>query len=380
MIKVMLVFGTRPEAIKMCPLVNELKARKDIETVVCVTAQHRQMLDQVLDIFGIVPDYDLNIMQAGQTLTGITTRSIEGLEGVIAEAKPDIVLVHGDTTTTFAGSLAAYYAQVKVGHVEAGLRTYNKYFPFPEEVNRRLTGVIADLHFSPTVSNKNNLLKENVDEKDIFITGNTVIDALKTTVREDFEFKTPELGSIDFKNQRVITMTAHRRENLGKPLENICTAVKMLANEFSDVRFVYPVHLNPKVRDTAYGILGEVENVTLCEPLDVEELHNLMARSFMVMTDSGGIQEEAPALGKPVLVLRGETERPEAAEAGTVKLAGCETENIYRLAKELLCDKNEYDKMAHAVNPYGDGFASKRTAEAILYYFGLGERPKDFKA
>lgn len=380
MIKVMLVFGTRPEAIKMCPLVNELKARKDIETVVCVTAQHRQMLDQVLDIFGIVPDYDLNIMQAGQTLTGITTRSIEGLEGVIAEAKPDIVLVHGDTTTTFAGSLAAYYAQVKVGHVEAGLRTYNKYFPFPEEVNRRLTGVIADLHFSPTVSNKNNLLKENVDEKDIFITGNTVIDALKTTVREDFEFKTPELGSIDFKNQRVITMTAHRRENLGKPLENICTAVKMLANEFSDVRFVYPVHLNPKVRDTAYGILGEVENVTLCEPLDVEELHNLMARSFMVMTDSGGIQEEAPALGKPVLVLRGETERPEAAEAGTVKLAGCETENIYRLAKELLCDKDEYDKMAHAVNPYGDGFASKRTAEAILYYFGLGERPKDFKA
>lgn len=380
MIKVMLVFGTRPEAIKMCPLVNELKTHKDIETVVCVTAQHRQMLDQVLDIFGIVPDYDLNIMQAGQTLTGITTRSIEGLEGVIAEAKPDIVLVHGDTTTTFAGSLAAYYAQVKVGHVEAGLRTYNKYFPFPEEVNRRLTGVIADLHFSPTVSNKNNLLKENVDEKDIFITGNTVIDALKTTVREDFEFKTPELGSIDFKNQRVITMTAHRRENLGKPLENICTAVKMLANEFSDVRFVYPVHLNPKVRDTAYGILGEVENVTLCEPLDVEELHNLMARSFMVMTDSGGIQEEAPALGKPVLVLRGETERPEAAEAGTVKLAGCETENIYRLAKELLCDKDEYDKMAHAVNPYGDGFASKRTAEAILYYFGLGERPKDFKA
>lgn len=380
MIKVMLVFGTRPEAIKMCPLVNELKTYKDIETVVCVTAQHRQMLDQVLDIFGIVPDYDLNIMQAGQTLTGITTRSIEGLEGVIAEAKPDIVLVHGDTTTTFAGSLAAYYAQVKVGHVEAGLRTYNKYFPFPEEVNRRLTGVIADLHFSPTVSNKNNLLKENVNEKDIFITGNTVIDALKTTVREDFEFKTPELKNIDFKNQRIITMTAHRRENLGKPLENICTAVKMLANEFSDVRFVYPVHLNPKVRDTAYSILGEVENVTLCEPLDVEELHNLMARSFMVMTDSGGIQEEAPALGKPVLVLRGETERPEAAEAGTVKLAGCETENIYRLAKELLCNKAEYDKMAHAVNPYGDGFASKRTAEAILYYFGLGERPEDFNA
>lgn len=380
MIKVMLVFGTRPEAIKMCPLVNELKTYKDIETVVCVTAQHRQMLDQVLDIFGIVPDYDLNIMQAGQTLTGITTRSIEGLEGVIAEAKPDIVLVHGDTTTTFAGSLAAYYAQVKVGHVEAGLRTYNKYFPFPEEVNRRLTGVIADLHFSPTVSNKNNLLRENVNEKDIFITGNTVIDALKTTVREDFEFKTPELKNIDFKSQRIITMTAHRRENLGKPLENICTAVKMLANEFSDVRFVYPVHLNPKVRDTAYSILGEVENVTLCEPLDVEELHNLMARSFMVMTDSGGIQEEAPALGKPVLVLRGETERPEAAEAGTVKLAGCETENIYRLAKELLCNKAEYDKMAHAVNPYGDGFASKRTAEAILYYFGLGERPEDFNA
>lgn len=380
MIKVMLVFGTRPEAIKMCPLVNELKNCKEIETIVCVTAQHRQMLDQVLDIFGVTPDYDLNIMKSGQTLTGITTRSIEGLEGVIADAKPDIVLVHGDTTTTFAGSLAAYYAQVKVGHVEAGLRTYNKYFPFPEEINRRLTGVIADLHFSPTISNKKNLLKENVDEKDIFITGNTVIDALKTTVRDDFEFKTPELKDIDFKGSRVITMTAHRRENLGKPLENICNAVKKIADEFSDVRFVYPVHLNPKVRETAYGILGDVKNVTLCEPLDVEELHNLMARSFMVMTDSGGIQEEAPALGKPVLVLRGETERPEAAEAGTVKLAGCETENIYKLAKELLTSEEEYGKMAHAVNPYGDGFASKRTAEAILYYFGKGERPEDFKA
>lgn len=380
MIKVMLVFGTRPEAIKMCPLVNELKTHKDIETIVCVTAQHRQMLDQVLGIFGVTPDYDLNIMKSGQTLTGITTRSIEGLEGVIAEAKPDIVLVHGDTTTTFAGSLAAYYAQVKVGHVEAGLRTYNKYFPFPEEVNRRLTGVIADLHFSPTISNKKNLLKENVDEKDIFITGNTVIDALKTTVRDNFEFKTPELKDIDFKGCRVITMTAHRRENLGKPLENICTAVKKIADEFSDVRFVYPVHLNPKVRDTAYKILGDTENITLCDPLDVEELHNLMARSYMVMTDSGGIQEEAPALGKPVLVLRGETERPEAAEAGTVKLAGCETENIYKLAKELLCEPEEYNKMAHAVNPYGDGFASKRTAEAILYYFGLGKRPEDFKS
>ena len=380
MIKVMTVFGTRPEAIKMCPLVNELKKYKDIETVVCVTAQHRQMLDQVLEIFDITPDYDLNIMQSGQTLTGITARAIEGLEVAINESKPDIVLVHGDTTTSFAGSLAAYYAQVKVGHVEAGLRTFNKYFPFPEEVNRRLTGVIADLHFSPTVSNKKNLLAENVSENDIFITGNTVIDALKTTVREDFEFKTPELKNIDFDGKRVIVMTAHRRENLGQPLVNICHAVKRIAEEFSDVRVVYPVHLNPKVRDTAFTVLGDVENVTLCDPVDVEELHNLMARSYMVMTDSGGIQEEAPALGKPVLVLRGETERSEAAEAGTVRLAGCEEETIYFMAKSLLTDNEDYEKMAHAVNPYGDGEASRRTAEAILYHFGLGNRPEDFKA
>ncbi len=380
MIKVMTVFGTRPEAIKMCPLVNELKKYEGIETIVCVTAQHRQMLDQVLEIFDITPDYDLNIMQSGQTLTGITARAIEGLEVAIGESKPDIVLVHGDTTTSFAGSLAAYYAQVKVGHVEAGLRTFNKYFPFPEEVNRRLTGVIADLHFSPTVSNKKNLLAENVREDDIFITGNTVIDALKTTVRDGYVFKTSELNNIDFENKRVIVMTAHRRENLGQPLVNICTAVKRIAEEFSDVQVVYPVHLNPKVREVAFSVLGDMDNVTLCDPVDVEDLHNLMARSYMVMTDSGGIQEEAPALGKPVLVLRGETERPEAAEAGTVRLAGCEEENIYSMAKTLLTDKEDYDKMAHAVNPYGDGEASKRTAEAILYHFGLGKRPSDFKA
>ena len=378
--KVMLVFGTRPEAIKMCPLVNELKTRENIKTVVCVTGQHRQMLDMVLDTFNVVPDYDLSIMKAGQTLFDITTNILNRIGDVLDEVKPDVVLVHGDTSTTFVTALACFYKQIAIGHVEAGLRTYNIYSPYPEEFNRQAVSIISKYNFAPTELSKANLVKEGKDESSIYITGNTAIDALKTTVREDFEFKTPELKNIDFKSQRIITMTAHRRENLGKPLENICTAVKMLANEFSDVRFVYPVHLNPKVRDTAYSILGEVENVTLCEPLDVEELHNLMARSFMVMTDSGGIQEEAPALGKPVLVLRGETERPEAAEAGTVKLAGCETENIYRLAKELLCNKAEYDKMAHAVNPYGDGFASKRTAEAILYYFGLGERPEDFNA
>ncbi len=380
MIKVMSVFGTRPEAIKMCPLVKELEARENIKSIVCVTAQHRQMLDQVLEIFDITPDYDLNIMQSGQTLTGITARAIEGLEKAIADAKPDIILVHGDTTTSFAGSLAGFYAQAKVGHVEAGLRTFNKYAPYPEEMNRRLTGVIADLHFSPTVSNRKNLLEEKVKEKDIFITGNTVIDALKTTVREDFEFETQELKNIDFENNRVIVMTAHRRENLGQPLVNICTAVRRIAEEFSDVKVVYPMHLNPKVREVATKVLGDVENVILCEPVDVQELHNLMAKSYMVMTDSGGIQEEAPALGKPVLVLREETERPEAAEAGTVKIAGCNEETIYSMAKELLTKKDEYDKMAHAVNPYGDGSASRRIADAILNYFGRGERPEDFKA
>jgi len=378
MIKVMTVFGTRPEAIKMCPLVKELESRDGIESIVCVTAQHRQMLDQVLKLFEITPDYDLNIMRDRQTLTGITTRALEGLEQVLEEAKPDLVLVHGDTTTTFAGSLAAYYHQVPVGHVEAGLRTYQKYFPFPEEMNRKMTGAIADLHFSPTISNKNNLLKENVDESRIYITGNTVIDALKTTVRKDYEFFTPELQNIDFENRKIITMTAHRRENLGKPLEQICNAVLRIAKEFSDVTVIYPVHLNPKVRETAFSILGEQENVMLIEPLDVEELHNLMDRCLFLLTDSGGIQEEAPALGKPVLVLRNETERPEAVEAGTVRMAGCEEEVVYEMTKQLLTEKAEYEKMSRAVNPYGDGEACRRIVDAILHYFGQGEKPEDF--
>ncbi len=378
MIKVMTVFGTRPEAIKMCPLVKELEQREGIESIVCVTAQHRQMLDQVLKLFEITPDYDLNIMRDRQTLTGITTRALEGLEGVLEEAKPDLVLVHGDTTTTFAGSLAAYYHQVPVGHVEAGLRTYQKYFPFPEEMNRKMTGAIADLHFSPTISNKNNLLKENINEG-IFITGNTVIDALKTTVRKDYQFMTPELQNVDFENQKIITMTAHRRENLGKPLEQICNAVLRIAKEFSDVTVIYPVHLNPKVRETAFSILGEQENVMLIDPLDVEELHNLMDRCYFMLTDSGGIQEEAPALGKPVLVLRNETERPEAVEAGTVRIAGCDEEVVYRMTKELLTNREEYEAMSRAVNPYGDGEACRRIVDAILYHFGQGEKPADFE-
>lgn len=378
MIKVMTVFGTRPEAIKMCPLVKELEQREGIESIVCVTAQHRQMLDQVLKLFEITPDYDLNIMRDRQTLTGITTRALEGLEEVLEEAKPDLVLVHGDTTTTFAGSLAAYYHQVPVGHVEAGLRTYQKYFPFPEEMNRKMTGAIADLHFSPTISNKNNLLKENINEG-IFITGNTVIDALKTTVRKDYQFMTPELQNVDFENQKIITMTAHRRENLGKPLEQICNAVLRIAKEFSDVTVIYPVHLNPKVRETAFSILGEQENVMLIDPLDVEELHNLMDRCYFMLTDSGGIQEEAPALGKPVLVLRNETERPEAVEAGTVRIAGCDEEVVYQMTKELLTNKKEYEKMSRAVNPYGDGEACRRIVDAILYHFGQGEKPADFE-
>lgn len=379
MIKVMTIFGTRPEAIKMCPLVKELESREEIQSIVCVTAQHRQMLDQVLKLFEITPDYDLNIMRDRQTLTGITTRALEGLEQVLEEAKPDLVLVHGDTTTTFAGSLAAYYHQIPVGHVEAGLRTYQKYFPFPEEMNRKMTGAIADLHFSPTISNKQNLLKENVDESSIFITGNTVIDALKTTVRKDYEFMTPQLQQVDFENRKIITMTAHRRENLGKPLEQICQAVLRIAKEFSDVTVVYPVHLNPKVRETAFSILGEQENIMLIDPLDVEELHNLMDRCHFLLTDSGGIQEEAPALGKPVLVLRNETERPEAVEAGTVRIAGCDEETVYQMTKQLLTEQEEYEKMSRAVNPYGDGEASRRITDAILYHFGQGERPKDFK-
>lgn len=378
-IKVMTVFGTRPEAIKMAPLAIELEKNPNIEATVCVTAQHRQMLDQVLEIFNIKPDYDLDVMKDRQTLVQITSRVLEGLDTVLKEAKPDIVLVHGDTTTSFVGALAAFYNQITVGHVEAGLRTYDIYSPFPEEMNRCLTGRIAQMNFSPTVKNKENLLRENVSEDTIFITGNTVIDAMKTTVQEDFVFSTQILNSIDYKGRRVIAMTAHRRENLGKPLENICNAVKRLVEKYEDIEVVYPVHLNPAVRETVFGILGGIDRVHLIEPVNVDELHNLMARSYMVMTDSGGIQEEAPSLAKPVLVLRKETERPEAVEAGTVKIAGVDEEVIFSLACELIESKEAYNKMAHAANPYGDGNASKRIIDAILYKFGItNKRPEDY--
>ncbi len=373
-IRVMTIFGTRPEAIKMAPLVNELKKNEEIETIVCVTAQHRQMLDQVLDIFKIVPDYDLNVMRERQTLSQITSSVLNGIEKVIEDAKPDIVLVHGDTTTTFAGALAAFYKQTKIGHVEAGLRTGDKYSPFPEEMNRTLVGKMADLHFCPTSNNKNNLLKENINEDGMYVTGNTVIDALKTTVNSSYEFKTEELKGVDF-NKRIILVTAHRRENLGEPMRNIFKAIKRIAEEYNDVEVVYPVHLNPAVREPANEILGDIKNVHLIAPLDVQELHNLMDRSYMVMTDSGGLQEEAPALGKPVLVLRQETERPEAVEAGTVRMAGVEEEKIYNLAKLLLDDKEEYEKMNKATNPYGDGKASMRIVEAIKFYFGVSDTP-----
>lgn len=365
-IKVMTIFGTRPEAIKMAPLVKELEKNENIESIVCVTAQHRQMLDQVLEIFDIKPDYDLNIMKDRQTLISITTRGLEGLDGVMKEAQPDLVLVHGDTSTTFVGSLAAFYNQIAIGHVEAGLRTFDKYSPFPEEVNRRLTGVMADMHFAPTERNRENLLRENVSDDTIYITGNTVIDALKTTVRDNYEFKDTALAEMNWDIKKVIVMTAHRRENLGEPLKNICRAVKRIVEDFQDVEVVYPVHMNPAVREVAYSILGDMDRVKLIEPVSADELHNAISRGYMVMTDSGGLQEEAPSLGKPVLVMRTETERPEAVDAGTVKIAGVDEDVIYNMAKELICDKKEYNAMAKAVNPYGDGFASKKIVEAIV--------------
>ncbi len=376
-IKVMAVFGTRPEAIKMCPLVLELKKYENIIPVVCVTAQHREMLDQVLDAFGVTPDYDLDIMKTRQSLAGITTRVLEGMEDVLKKERPDIVLVHGDTSTSFVAALAAFYEQIPVGHVEAGLRTYDIYSPFPEEMNRQLTGRIAEMHFSPTTRNYDNLIKENVSADKIYITGNTVIDALKTTVKNNYEFESECLRNIDFENKRVIVVTAHRRENLGKPLEDICTAIAELVDEYEDTEVIYPVHLNPAVREVAWSILGDKDRVHLIDPLDVMELHNAIARSFMVMTDSGGIQEEAPALAKPVLVLRRETERPEAVAAGTVKIAGVDKNVIVSLAKELLDSPEAYNKMAQASNPYGDGEASRRTCEAILYKFGLTDKKPD---
>ncbi|MCU4991027.1 UDP-N-acetylglucosamine 2-epimerase (non-hydrolyzing) [Bacillus cereus] len=365
-LKVMTIFGTRPEAIKMAPLVLELQKHPDkIESIVTVTAQHRQMLDQVLSIFGITPDFDLNIMKDRQTLIDITTRGLEGLDKVMKEAKPDIVLVHGDTTTTFIASLAAFYNQIPVGHVEAGLRTWDKYSPYPEEMNRQLTGVMADLHFSPTAKSATNLQKENKDESSIFITGNTAIDALKTTVKETYSH--PVLEKLG--NDRLVLMTAHRRENLGEPMRNMFRAIKRLVDKHEDVQVVYPVHMNPVVRETANDILGDHGRIHLIEPLDVIDFHNVAARSYLMLTDSGGVQEEAPSLGVPVLVLRDTTERPEGIEAGTLKLAGTDEETIFSLADELLSDKEAHDKMSKASNPYGDGRASERIVEAILQHF-----------
>ena len=377
-IKVMTVFGTRPEAIKMAPVVLELQKHPDtIIPVVAVTAQHRDMLDQVLNLFKIKPDYDLDIMAAEQTLFDITSRSMLGLDKVLQEEKPDIVLVHGDTTTTFAGALAAYYHQISVGHVEAGLRTHNKYSPFPEEMNRKLTGSIADLHFAPTDTSKANLLEESVNEDGIFVTGNTVIDALHKTVRDDFVFDSELLQNIDYGGKRVILVTTHRRENLGEPMRQVYKALRKLVDEFADVEVVFPVHKNPKVREVVSQELGGLDKVHLIDPLDYEPFANLMHRSHLILTDSGGVQEEAPALGKPVLVLRDTTERPEAVAAGTVKLIGTDKDVVYNEAKLLLTDEAEYKKMAEASNPYGDGKASARIIQAILYHYGIADHKLD---
>ncbi|MEI3336906.1 MAG: non-hydrolyzing UDP-N-acetylglucosamine 2-epimerase [Clostridium sp.] len=372
--KIITIFGTRPEAIKMAPLVKELEKREGIESKICVTAQHREMLDQVLELFDIKPDFDLNIMKTKQSLTGITNRILEGLETIFKEEKPDMILVHGDTTTTFSSALAAYYQQIKVGHVEAGLRTFNKYFPFPEEMNRKLTGAISDLHFSPTKGAKNNLLREGIDEKSIYITGNTVIDAMLHTVEDNYVFENEELNKIDFKNKKVIMITAHRRENWGEGISNICEALNEIVDKNKDVELVYLVHLNPIVKDMVYEKLGGKERIHLLNPLDTKETHNLMNKCFMVMTDSGGLQEEAPHLGKPVLVLRDVTERPEAVEYGTVKLVGTDKEKIIREGNELINNKEAYEKMSKAVNPYGDGKASERICDAIMKYFNLSKK------
>lgn len=364
--KILSIFGTRPEAIKMGPVVKAIEAAEGLESIVCVTAQHREMLDQVLDVFQIKPDYDLDIMKSNQTLTDITRRALKGLEEVIVNVKPDMVLVHGDTTTTFAGALAAFYQQVPVGHVEAGLRTYDKYQPFPEEMNRKLTGAITELHFAPTETAKEHLLKEGVDATKIFVTGNTVIDALSSTISDTYEFTLDSLNSIDYKTKKVITITAHRRENLGEPLENICEAVYELAESSEDIEVVYAVHLNPLVQQVTQRILGDHPRIHLVPPLELKDMHNLLNRSYLVLTDSGGLQEEVPSMGKPVLVLRNVTERPEGVAAGTLKLVGTDKTLIVTTALELLNDKEAYDRMAQAVNPYGDGYASKRIIQHIL--------------
>ncbi len=366
MIRVLSIFGTRPEAIKMAPLIKELEGRNEIKSIVCVTAQHREMLDQVLDTFEITPDYDLNIMKQGQTLSDITTRALIGLDSVIKESNPDIVLVHGDTTTTFVGSLAAFYNQVTIGHVEAGLRTNDKYSPFPEEINRQMVDCMADMFFAPTLVSKENLLRENIDENKIYITGNTAIDAMKTTVIENYVH--PELEWIK-NDEKMILLTAHRRENLGEPMRHIFNAIKRIVDEFENVKVIYPIHMNPKVREIAKEVFNDCDRIKLIEPLEVFDFHNFLNKSYLILTDSGGVQEEAPSLGKPVLVLRDTTERPEGIAAGTLKLVGTDEAKIYEETKKLLIDKNEYCNMSKASNPYGDGCASKHIVDAIIEKF-----------
>ena len=372
--KVLTVFGTRPEAIKMCPLVQELDRRPSLHSLCCVTAQHREMLDSVMAIFGRRADFDLDIMEPRQTLSTITSKCLLGMEGVLEEVQPDLVLVHGDTSTTFSGALAAFYHKVPVGHVEAGLRTWDKWSPYPEEMNRRMVGALADLHFCPTAANRDNLAREGIT-KGVFLTGNTVIDALRTTVRDTFTFQEDILNRLDYQNRRVILVTCHRRENYGQPMVQIMTALRRIADAFPEVELIYPVHLSPVVQETAHRYLDGHPRIHLIAPLAVDEMHNLMARCYFVMTDSGGLQEEAPALGKPVLVLRRETERPEAVRAGTVKLAGVEEEAVFSLAARLLTDLTAYADMAHAVNPYGDGHACRRIADAVEWHFGLRSQP-----
>ena len=379
MLKVMTIFGTRPEAIKMAPVVKALEAADDMESIVTVTAQHREMLDQVLHLFSITPDYDLNIMSQGQTLYDVTCKALLGLQGVLKEAKPDVVLVHGDTTTTFVGALAAFYEGIPVGHVEAGLRTGNIYSPFPEEMNRKLTGAIGTYHFAPTSTSESNLLKENINPAHLYVTGNTVIDALQTTVQTDYTFNEELLNQIDYINNKVILVTTHRRENLGDPMRNVYEAIRDIINEQADVEVIFPMHRNPKVRSIVQEVLGDMPRVHLIEPLEYEPFANLMARTYLIMTDSGGIQEEAPSLGKPVLVLRNTTERPEAVEAGTVKLVGTDKESVYRTATELLVNETAYLAMSNAVNPYGDGLASDRIVQALRHEFFEGQdKPTTF--
>ncbi|PTG20143.1 non-hydrolyzing UDP-N-acetylglucosamine 2-epimerase [Staphylococcus chromogenes] len=374
--RIMTIFGTRPEAIKMAPLVLQLKKEEQLEPVVVVTAQHREMLDSVLETFNIQPDYDLNVMKPGQTLSQVTSRVLTGLEDIIKEVQPDMILVHGDTTTTFAGSLAAFYNEISIGHVEAGLRTWNKYSPFPDEMNRQMTGIMADLHFAPTEQAEKNLLNENKDPQSVVVTGNTAIDAMHTTIDQDYQSEIIQRHQ----DKRIILLTSHRRENIGQPMENIFKAARRIVEEIEDAVIVYPMHKNPKVRDIARQYLSDHDRIELIEPLEVVDFHNFAHQSYLILTDSGGVQEEAPSLGKPVLVLRDTTERPEGVEAGTLKLAGTEEEDVYRLTKELLTDKELYQSMSIAQNPYGDGHASERICNHIRHYFGLTQtKPESFK-